>query len=247
MIGAVALIAALLPHSLQAQTSTTPSAPTSVAAMKGDVEASITWASGGSGVGGNCASTKYFVRLYDVTTEDLVAESTFIPQPQSGNPSWFVDELTASTAYEIEIYAYGASRGDWSEPVYKEFTTNAATAGGDPSAPSPRKKRAPRRVSGMTVVLNDPSVTISWTASPAGNNPKRCTSASPRKYGYFLENATTEETVNLPSDETGSTSITLNKNTDNIPAGTYYLRVTSYSSECDDWSRYVESETWTFS
>ena len=84
-------------------------------------QATITWKPGD--IDDECPSTLYFVRLYEVGGP-RIAQSDYIPQPQSGNPTWNVSDLKPGTQYLIAVYAYGYSCDTFAiHPARASFTT----------------------------------------------------------------------------------------------------------------------------
>ena len=83
--------------------------------------ATITWTQGDTD--DRCPATLYFVRLYEVGGQ-RIAQSNYIPQPQSGNPTWNVSDLKPGTQYLIAVYAYGHSCDTFAiHPARATFTT----------------------------------------------------------------------------------------------------------------------------
>ena len=84
-------------------------------------QATITWSQGDTD--NQCPSTLYFVRLYEVGGQ-RIAQSDYIPQPQTGNPTWNVSDLKPDTQYLIAVYAYGQSCDSFAiHPTRTTFTT----------------------------------------------------------------------------------------------------------------------------
>ena len=211
-----------------------PNTPSRMSPRVGDAEALIRWRAGGNGA---CRTTEYYVRIYDLTNRVVFEESTFIPRKLTEH-SWYVDELTPGVSYLAEVNSYGETCDESSErALHVHFTTNAANSGGDPSAPAGNAKKAPFRVRELSVSGSGDSATATWTRPRANaSSGNRCNLSNPREYGYLLENRTTGAIVegdvsnngrNVSADLTGLTS-----------GNRYALYVSSYSSECDDYSKY---------
>ena len=236
------LAVTIVPQSLQAQTTPRPNPPIREHPSVGDTEAIIKWRSGGSGVGGNCSTTEFWVRIYDITNRTVFEESTFITRMGNGTHQWYVDDLSPSTKYMAEVDAYGedcdeysSASNTWDGTLNVDFTTNATNSGSDPTEPASNAKKAPFRVRNLSVSTSSTTATASWT-KPRANNAKRCSLEDPREYGYLLQNLTTGAESHGDVSNNGnnvSTALT------NLTVGhKYMLSVASYSEDCDDYSRY---------
>ncbi len=235
-LAALAVVFASQP--LQAQSITYPSAPTNVSVTASSNTALITWQSGGSGVNGSCATEDYNVQVYDMGGAGfpIAAESDDVPHPNSGNPSWYVDELIGGKWYYVTVFAYGSSCDEWSDTAgtYKFLTSSSVSA---PSKPMGNKKRLPRRVRNLNVTHSGTTATASWDPAPTGGGTKRCETyaADEQLHTYFLENLDTGETVStgdIEDEENPSVDLT------GLVSGTrYYVSVESYSWDCDNWSK----------
>ncbi len=215
-----------------------PSAPTNVSVTASNTQALITWESGGSGVNGTCATEYYYVRVYDMGAAGfpIHEESEYIPQPNSGNPSWHVDELKAGTQYYAEIYAVGDTCDNSSDTAgtYK-FLTSSTTVS-NPSAPSGNKQKLPRRIRNLNVTHSGTTATATWRAALPSDSAKRCRTKAvdEQLHTWFLENLTTGETVrfgDVADQENVSVSLT-----GLVSGNRYMVSVEHYSWECDVWS-----------
>ncbi len=223
---------------VDSQTIERPNPPTNVTITPGDNEALITW---DYGVDGTCRGTEAFVIVHNKWNSMAdPCESTFIARPTSGKSSWYVDELTPSTIYTVDVDVYGKECDNYALLAGTEFTTKAASGAGDPTVPTQRKKKVPGRARQLDVTKSGTTATATWVQSIPGGG-KRCLSAVPRLYAYTLDNET-DDTVVEENDIHGSAGDAADKQFTKTFSGLivgkeYLLTIESYSTECNDWSR----------
>ncbi len=241
VVGLAATVVVLAPGSATGQ-GTFPSTPSGVTVTAGDVEAMISWSAGGTGSGGSCASSEYYVTVYDASQQEFpaVAESL----PITGATSWYVEELRPATMHYVEVEAYGSACGEYSEDLGTTiFWTNASSSGSDPTAPGTRKKRVPAPIRGLKV--NGSTITWKKPADIGTKRNVRCPythQASDShanlsiEYNLLVENLNTGVDV---TDEHFTSADTNLSRTVNLPLGIgfqYRVTVTAYSEVCGDWS-----------
>ncbi|WP_419842604.1 fibronectin type III domain-containing protein [Candidatus Poriferisodalis sp.] len=210
-------------------------APTNVTVTAGDVEATISWTLGTSVA---CPLTHQWVRVTNATTSEAVAESEDLGNTTT---SWFVDELTAGTTYDVYIWGHQGGSCGYSAAGRAKFTTAASTSGSDPTAPSGNKRRKPRNVGSLAVTDSGTTATVTWNA-PASGNGKRCSPLT--EYNWRLRNMTTKTStylVNNIGHQTVQSSTTANLT--GLTAGNKY-RITVYVNSRCGWST-GRSRTWT--
>ncbi len=167
-----------------AQDTVLPAAPTNVNVTVGDTEATITWQAGT--VVSNCQVGLYAVRVYS-DTEDVAISALL----ESTVTSWTLEGLTASTEYGVAVFAessYTTCTRPWSEGAYASFTTNAATASGDPAVGNNEPYRAPRKVRNLAQTHSGTTATITWDAP---NTPRKRQCAHVEDYAVRVVNRTT--------------------------------------------------------
>ncbi len=234
------LAAVFLTTSVYAQSAEIyPSPPTNVSVTASNTQALITWEPGGSGVNGTCATEYYYAGVYDMGSRDFPVheESEFIPQPDSGNPSWHVEDLKAGAWYYVMIYAVGDSCDNSSDTAgtYKFLTSSTPVS--HPSAPSGNKQKLARRARNLNVTHSGTTATATWRAALPGDNAKRCRTepVNEQLHNWVLDNLTTGATVrsgDIASQENMSVSLT-----GLVPGNRYMVSVEHYSWECDAWSK----------
>ncbi|WP_419917691.1 fibronectin type III domain-containing protein [Candidatus Poriferisocius sp.] len=222
-----------------------PSTPTNVSAQSSYSTALISWSSGGTGVGGNCASSEYYVTVYDMSKRSLPVAAESLPI--TDGTSWYVDGLSPGTWYFVEVEAYGSACDDYSPDL---GTARFATTwgGGSVTKPANVKKRKPAPVRNLQA-SKDPStgnLVVTWTKPKAAQASKRCLyipsggdhAAKSIEYNYLVEDLTSG--TDIADTDFSSADDTLSRTiSSNVPSGTgYYIRVTvsAYSEECDHWS-----------
>ena len=207
----------------------TPGAPTNVrlAAVpgknaKGDQEMRIVW---NAPIAGSCAATEYFVRIHN-TSDYSVPEQGDTPHTE-----YVATKLAASTTYDIEVWAYGASCDNYSTlPGTHSNTTNAANSSDDPAPAANQPMMAGNPPGSVSISKSGTTATLSWTAPAADSN--RCPHTD---YTWRVNNwMTNDETVHRDGDYLTSTSATV---TGLTTGRTYIAQVWSYSElPCDRYS-----------
>ncbi|WP_419918255.1 fibronectin type III domain-containing protein [Candidatus Poriferisocius sp.] len=191
-------------YQLQVSEPVRPSTPSGLTVQKDNDTAVISWSSGGSGVGGNCPSTGYLVRVYENSKlghpEPVAKESEII----TGATSWSVSSLSAGVWYTAEVYAFGSACGNYSaNRATTRFLTSTSSAG-TVDALSPNKLLAPNPVRSLQVNTSTSNqVTINWMKPLNGNSNIRCTYTNSGGnhanttigYKYYLENLNTGKMI----------------------------------------------------
>ncbi len=139
-----------------------PAAPTNLAVAPGATEATLTWS---PGTGSDCATTRYNVSLYHskdgyVTYKEVA--------PSGDKTSSRFTNLSPSTGYSLEVYAFGASCGKYSSsPGTIKFTTLASSEPTeDESTPTPTATPTltrPATPTNLHVVPGATEATFTWS------------------------------------------------------------------------------------
>ncbi len=108
-----------------------PNSPVNVQAVSGDSGTTVTWQSGGRGVGGRCETTSYYVQIVDpLLGNKMVAYSPAIRSSGLGDPRWVAGGLTPGANYTAFVYAYGAECRSFSaRPGQADFTASNSGTG----------------------------------------------------------------------------------------------------------------------
>ena len=120
-----------------------PSAPTSVSVSATGTTITVSWLSGGNGVGGTCATTNWLVHVATVVnkpptlvakgyaksrySDDNIGKISFTAADEdTGIMSFTVAGLTPATRHRVDLYAYGESCDEHSSPAVINYIATTA-------------------------------------------------------------------------------------------------------------------------
>ena len=225
----IAVAAALGFAALSAQAQTRPGAPTGLTTQGagsqhayGDTEMRLVWTAPAAG---DCPATDYLARVIRASN-DVIYEQGITP-----NTVYVATKLIPSTAWDVEVWAYGASCGRYSAApaTYSLPATNAVSSSNDPQPPANQPMMLGNPPGAITVSKSGTSATLSWTAPTADSDRCPHTDYSMAVLEYDNDYAVVAEREYITSTSQTFTGLT---------AGTKYIfEVWSYSDHpCSEYS-----------